>query len=142
MEQFENTFKSGKIENLLNTIINCDALCKFREEKSVKDLSPQSYFNLILYLGDPKALIKIYYDYLAEYKKNEELVTDDEKKFYNAINEYYSEEVIKGLDNLGTGRLDKAKHKTINNEQPPGKYIGVVIPADIQNPLIKIKSAE
>ena len=108
---YKEVFESEKLLNLLNSIINNPALSIYRKNKKIEDNSPKSLFNLISQLATPKVFVNSYYNDLVEYKKgNRSEMSEEEIKFYKAVNDYFGEDVIDIPVSKRIDKFDKAKH--------------------------------
>jgi chromosome segregation ATPase len=108
---YKKVFENEKLLNLLNSILANPALSTYRKYKKIEDHSPQSLFNLISKLATSKVFIGSYYDDLVNYKKNNHSeMSEEEIKFYKAVNDYFGEEVIDIPDSKRIEKFDKAKH--------------------------------
>jgi septal ring factor EnvC (AmiA/AmiB activator) len=143
LEQFESSIKSPKLMTLLNTLLVNPALGKHREKSAIVDDSAQSILNLLLKLSTGQIFVKSYYETLVEYKKeNQKVMSSEEVAFYEAINDFFGEEIIKNPNITKVeGKFDKSKHRGINNEKEGTIDSGIVlIPSDTtNNDKIKVK---
>jgi DNA repair exonuclease SbcCD ATPase subunit len=144
LSSWKLVFNNEKIVCLLEAILNCPALKQYCKDMKLTDSNiPQSVYNLLLKLGSAKLFIDSYYKSMVEYKKTnqEPPITDDEIKFYAAINNFFGEKVIKNHDQKQVqGSFDKAKHAGLNLEGQ-GSIVdnAILIPADATGNQIKVK---
>lgn len=136
LKDFENIFYNEKLIKLLEAILNNSALQIYKDEIDIDGKNPKSIYNLLQRVLSPKLFIDSYYDSLKEYKKTyQNKMDDNEIKFYQVVNEYFSEEVILDFNKkIIDEDFDKSKHKGINNEKKGEIDSGIVlIPADTIN---------
>jgi chromosome segregation ATPase len=118
LREYKEVFEDEKLNNLLNAILKNNALVKFREDNNIKDISPKSIMNLVKFLKDERVFVNSIYNYILEYKReNQTEMSDEEIEFYNAVNDYFGKEVFFNIyKHVKEDKFDKSIHRGINGE--------------------------
>ena len=118
LKEYKEAFEDEKLQNLLDTILNNETLIRFREENGIIDKSPKSILNLVKFLNDDSSFVNFIYDYIVEYKKeNQTEMSDNEIAFYKAVNNYFNKDVFFNIyKRVQEDRFDKSIHRGIGGE--------------------------
>jgi len=135
--------EDDKLMELLDSLLKNPTLKEYKEKNEITDKTPKSIKNLLLKLTTSQIFINSYYDDLVEYKKeNQTIMSDEEIRFYKAINNYFEDEIIIHPSTKTTDKsFSRSLHRGINGEQAGEIDNGIIlIPADkIDNEKIKVK---
>ena len=120
-------------------------LDKYRQETQIIDDSINSIYNLISHLGNKKEFIRSYIEFVRDYKvNNHDIMSKEEREFYQAINNYYDEEVIHIPSSDTVDEFDKSMHrgmklgKTSLETRTSDKNLVILIPSDIDNTYMRV----
>ena len=135
--------EDDKLMELLDSLLKNPTLKEYKEKNEITDKTTKSIKNLLLKLTTSQIFINSYYDDLVEYKKeNQTIMSDEEIRFYKAINNYFEDEIIIHPSTKTTDKsFSRSLHRGINGEQAGEIDNGIIlIPADkIDNEKIKVK---
>jgi len=135
--------EDDKLMDLLDSLLKNPTLKEYKEKNEITDKTPKSIKNLLLKLSTPQIFINSYYEDLVKYKKeNPTIMSDEEVRFYNAINNYFGDEIIIYPSTKTTDKsFSRSLHRGIDGETSGEIDNGIIlIPADkIDNEKIKVK---
>jgi len=129
LSHFQNTFIQN-YANLMNIIMGCEILQKFRADIGFKDEkeSLENYLQLIKVSGNEEKFVDMIWNYMKAHKNQSRLpISESEKIFYRAVNELNKDKYFVFLD-TETEIFVKDLMQDIDNNRKMAKYSDVYVP--------------